>query len=118
MSSGQKAKTLLELLLGRYVALHDSLEFVTCVKCDNVPGLDRDCLAGPGVAAGRWRLAPDVEVAEARHLDVVARNQRRVDQLKERLHHVLRFALVEPEPLKQQFGKLRLRERRSFESRQ
>src|ERR1700712_541728 len=118
MSSGQKAKTLLELVLRRYVTLHDSLEFVAGVEGNNIAGLDRDGLAGTWVAPRAWRFSPDVEVAESRHFDVVAGHQRRVDQLEECFHHVLGFAFVQAETLEQQLSELGLRQRRSLERRE
>src|SRR6187455_1698254 len=82
-----------------------------------MPGLDRDRFAGARVAARPGRLAPDVEVAEARHLDVVARQKGRVDQVEEGLDHVLRLALVEAEALEQQLGELGLGQRRGDQRR-
>ena len=90
-------ETLLELFLGRYVTLHDPLEFVAGVEGDDIARLDRDRLAGARVAPRTRRLAPDVDVAEARQLDVVAAHEGLVHQLEEGLDHVLRFALVQPE---------------------
>ena len=75
MRSGDKAQTLLEVFCGRRVALHDRLQLVAGVEGHDVAGLDRDRLAGARVAARARRLAPDVEVAEARQLDVVAVDQ-------------------------------------------
>src|SRR6266568_438860 len=118
MSSGQKAKTLLELLLGRYVALHNSLEFVAGVKSDHISRLDRDRFAGSRVAPRAWRLSADVEIAETRHLHVVARNQRGMNQIEEGLDHVFRLALVETQALEQKLGQLCLGERGRLQRRQ
>src|SRR5204863_4633200 len=100
------------------VALHDPLQFVARVKSHDVPGLDGDRLAGARIAARPGRLAPDVEVAEAGHFDVVAREKRRIDEVEEGLDHVLRLALVEAEALEQQLGELRLGQRRRHKRRQ
>src|SRR5574343_2106700 len=89
---GEEAQTLLKVVRGRDVALHQGLELLAGMEGDHVAGLAGDGLAGPRVAPGPRRLAPDGEVAEARELDVLAGDQFVTDDLEEGLDHVLGLA--------------------------
>jgi hypothetical protein len=82
-------KTSLEVVPGRNITLNNPLELVTRVERDHIASLDRDGLASSRVAAGSGGLASNIEVPEARHLDVVSRHQGTVDDVEEGLDHVL-----------------------------
>ncbi len=113
-----KAKTLLELLLWKDVALNDTFQFVTRMKRYNISSHYRDRLAGARVPPRAGRLAANVEVAEARHLHVVAQDERSMDQVEEGFDHVFGLSLVQAKPLEQEFGQLSLCERGSLDGRQ
>jgi hypothetical protein len=104
-------KTSLEVVPGRNITLNNPLELVTRVERDHIASLDRDGLASSRVAAGSGGLASDIEVPEARHLDVVSRHQGTVNDVEEGFDHVLGFTLVETETLEQQLGQFRLGQR-------
>src|SRR5574343_483839 len=89
---GEEAQTLLTVVRGRDVALHQGLELLAGVEGDHVAGLDGDGLACARVAPGPRCLAPDVEVAEARELDVLAGDELVTDDFEEGLDHVLGLA--------------------------
>src|SRR5574343_1160689 len=77
------------------------LELVAGVESGHAAGFDRDQLAGAGVAPRAGRLGADLEVAEARNLDVLPLNQAVHDQVKEGIDHVLGLALVQANLLEQ-----------------
>src|SRR6185436_7588140 len=106
--SGGKGQTLLEVTTRRRVALDSFFQFVTRMKRHDVAGLDRDRFAGARVAAGSRRLAPDVEVAEARELHFAAAGEALMNDVEEGLDHVLGLALVQAELVEQQFRQLGL----------
>jgi hypothetical protein len=54
-----------------------------------------------GIAPGPRRLAPDVEVAKTRQLDILAVNQGAVNDVEEGFDHVLGLALVQPQTVEQ-----------------
>src|SRR6202012_4652092 len=89
------AQTLLELLGRGNVALHDGLELVAGMEGHDVARLDRHRLARARIAARTRSLLADGEVAEARQLDLVALDQRLVQQIEEGLDDVLGLALVQ-----------------------
>src|SRR4051812_10732631 len=91
--------------------LDHGLQLLAGVERDDAARADRDLLAGLRVAARALWLVAQLEVAEARELDAFAPLQRAADLLEERLDHVLRFALVEPDLLEKQVGQLGLRQR-------
>src|SRR3954470_21888623 len=112
------AQTLLELF-GRWnVALHDGLELVAGMEGDDVARLDRHRFAGARIAAGARALLADREVAEARQLDLLALDQRLVQQVEEGLDDVLGLALVQADAVEQQLGKLGLGQRGRLQRRQ
>src|ERR1700733_12137852 len=96
------AQTLLELFGRRNVALHDRLELVARMEGDDVARLDRNRLAGARIAARARALLADREVAEAGQLDLVALDQRLVQQVEEGLDDVLGLALVQADAVEQQ----------------
>ena len=61
-----------------------------------------------GLRPGPRRLDADLEVAEARDLDVRALDQAVGDQVEEGFDHVLGLALVQADLLEQQVGQMRL----------
>src|SRR5678815_3430967 len=91
--------------------LDHGLQLLAGVERDDAARADGNLLAGLGVAPRALRLVAQLEVAEAGELDALAALQRAADLLEERLDHVLRFALVEPDLLKKQVGQLGLRQR-------
>src|SRR6476660_3708149 len=93
------------------LALDLFLELVAGVEGDDPARLDRDRLAGARIPAGAWRLGADLEVAEARDLDVLAFDQAAGDEVEEGVDHVLRLALVQADLLEQELRQLRLGQR-------
>src|SRR5689334_9911119 len=86
------------------------------MKSDYTAGLDRNGFAGAGLAAGTRRLGADLEIAKTGNFYIVAIDQAVRDQVKKRVDHVFRFALVEPDLLKQQFGEVRLGQCRGLQA--
>src|SRR5215472_8708233 len=78
------------------------LQFLAGVEGHYAARGDRNLLAGLGIASGTLRLLAQLEIAEPRKLDAVARLERGANFLEEALNHVLRFALVESELFEQQ----------------
>ena len=72
---------------------------------------DGDLFAGLRVAARALRLVAQLEVAEAGKLHAFAALERSPNLLEERLHHVLGFALVQANLLKEKVCQLGLRQR-------
>jgi hypothetical protein len=75
---------------------------------------DRDFFAGLRVAARTLRLVAQLEIAETGQLDGLAALERIADLVEEGLHHVLGLALVQADLFEQQFGQLRLGQRRQI----
>ena len=102
------------VLLSMVALLDHRLEFLAGVECDNPAGRDRDLLAGLGIAAGTLRLVPQLKVAETGQLHAFSAFQRLTHLLEEGLDHVLGLALVQPDLLEQQVGKVGFGERHGF----
>src|SRR5688572_8939227 len=90
--------------------LHQALQLLARVKGDYAPCGDGNLLAGLRVAPRPLRLLPQLEVAEAGEFHHLAPLQGDPDLLEERLDHVLGLALVQPDLLEHQVGKLGLGE--------
>ncbi|MNV74638.1 hypothetical protein D3C71_1678770 [compost metagenome] len=69
---------------------------------------DGNGLAGLGVAARARRFVAHLEIAKTRELDGISARKSVADFLEEGIDNVLGFALVQADPLKEQFGKLSL----------
>src|SRR3546814_4088955 len=65
------------------IGFHSFLQLLAGTEGHHGPGRDRDFLAGLRVAAGPLVLAPQVEIAEARQLDLAAALQRLAQGVKE-----------------------------------
>src|SRR5690606_21204271 len=87
------------------------LELLPRAERHHRPGSDRDFLAGLRIPARALVLAPQVEVAEARQLDLAALLQRLAQHVEERIDEFLRLALVQPDVFIQPFGHFRLGQR-------
>src|SRR4030095_8765250 len=74
----------------------------------HAPGRDGDFLPRLGVAAGTLGLLAQLEIAEPGELDHLPALQGDADLLEEGLDHVLGLALVQPDLLEHEVGKLRL----------
>src|SRR4051812_40862751 len=94
--------------------LDHGFQFLAGVKSDNPARADRDFLPRFRIAAWALRLVAQLEVAEARKLHPFAPLERSANLLEERFHHVLRFALVEPDLLEKEVRQLGLRQRHHF----
>src|SRR3546814_18349336 len=77
------------------VGFHAFLELLPGAEGDHGAGGDRDLLAGLGVAAGALVLAAQVEIAEARPLDLATGLQALAQGVAERLAEFLVPALVQ-----------------------
>src|SRR6266853_2353796 len=86
--------------------LDQRLELLACVERNYAPRRNGNFFAGLGVAAGALRFVAQLEVAEPGQLDALPVFERQTDLLEERLHHVLRLALVQPHLLKKHVRKL------------
>src|SRR3546814_3751204 len=77
------------------VGFHAFLELLPGAEGDHGAGGDRDLLAGLGVAAGALVLAAQVEIAEARQLDLATGLQALAQGVEERIAEFLGLALVQ-----------------------
>src|SRR3546814_2700891 len=64
------------------VGFHAFLELLPGAEGDHGAGGDRDLLAGLGVAAGALVLAAQVEIVEARQLDLATRSEEHPSELQ------------------------------------
>src|SRR3546814_6223775 len=71
------------------VGFHAFLELLPGAEGDHGAGGDRDLLAGLGVAAGALVLAAQVEIAEARQLDLATGLQALAQGVEERIDEFL-----------------------------
>src|SRR5690606_2208309 len=92
-------------------SLDPLLELLSRAESDHGTGGDRDLLAGLGVAPRALVLAAQVEVAEARQLDLAALLQRAAQGVEERVDELLRLALVQADLVEQTLRHLRLGQR-------
>src|SRR3546814_7342581 len=83
------------------VGFHAFLELLPGAEGDHGAGGDRDLLAGLGVAAGALVLAAQVEIAEARQLDLATGLQALAQGVEERIDEFLGLALVQADFLVQ-----------------
>jgi len=89
--------------------LFDSgFELLARVEGHDTTRRDRDFFARLRIAAKSLRLVAQLKIAEARQLDALAPLEGSADFFEKRLHHVFRFALVEPNLFEQKVGELRL----------
>src|SRR3954463_15960705 len=91
--------------------LDHGFQLLASLKGDNAAGADGNLLAGLRIASGTLRLVAQLEVAEAGELHAFAALQGAADLLEEGFDHVLGLALVQPDLLEKQVGKLGLRQR-------
>ena len=91
-------------------------EFVASMEGHDPASLDRNRFSGSGIATGSRGFGPNLKVAKARNFYVVALNKTVRHEIKKRVNHVFGFALVQPDLLKQQFGKMRLGKRGRFQT--
>src|SRR5690606_13690105 len=96
---------------GAGIGLDQLLELLPRAEGHHGTGSDRDLLAGLGVAARALVLAPKVEVAEARQLDLAALLKRFAQYVEEGVDELLRLALVQPDVLVEPLGHFRLGQR-------
>src|SRR5690606_15693739 len=92
-------------------SLDPLLELLSGAEGDHGTGGDRDLLPGLGIAARALVLAPQVEVAEARQLDLAALLQRAAQGVEERVDELLRLALVQADLVEQTLRHLRFGQR-------
>ena len=86
------------------------------MKCHHPARLDGNGLPRAGVAAGAGSFGPNLEIAKPGNFHVISVNQAVRNQIKKRIDHVLGFAFIESDLLKQQFGKVLLGQRRGFQA--
>src|SRR3979490_137858 len=87
--------------------LDQRLQLLASVESDHTPRRDGNFFSGLGSAAGSLRFVAQLKVAEPGELHALTVFERQADLLEERLHHVLRLALVQPYFLKKHVRKLR-----------
>src|SRR5690349_20179238 len=104
------SSALTRLCSGMVRRLDHRLEFLARVEGHHAASGDRDLFPGFGIAARTLGLLAQLEIAETRKLHAVAGLERDADLFEESLHHILRFALVDPELLEQEIGQFRLGE--------
>src|SRR5882672_3418285 len=90
--------------------LDQGLQFLAGVEGHDAARCDGNLLTGLGVASGALRLVPKLKIAEPRQLDALAAFEGQADLFEERLHHVLRLALVQTDLLKKHVRKLGFRQ--------
>src|SRR5215471_2184174 len=93
------------------VLLHHRLQLLRRMERHDTARRDRNLLTRLGVSAGTLGFVTQLKVAEAGELDAGPVLERETNLLEEGLHHVLRFALVETDLLKEKIGQLGLRQR-------
>src|SRR5690606_38459582 len=96
---------------GAGIGLDPLLELLSGTEGHHGTGGDRNLLAGLGVASRALVLAPQVEVAEARQLDLATLLQGFAQHVEEGVDEFLRLALVQPDVLVEPFGHFRLGQR-------
>src|SRR5690606_38249683 len=96
---------------GAGIGLDPFLELLPGAEGHHGAGGDRNLLAGLGVAARTLVLAPQVEVAETRQLDLAALLQRLAQHVEEGVDELLRLALVQADVLVEPLGHFRLGQR-------
>src|SRR5690606_2179361 len=98
-------------MFGSCVRLHALLELLPRAEGDHGARRDRDLLARLRVAARTLVLAAQVEVADARQLDLATTLQALAQRLEERVDELLGLTLVQPDFLVQPLGHFRLGQR-------
>ena len=96
--------------------MNDRLELVACMKGGHTPGFNGDQFTGARVATWPRRFLTNLEIAKAGDFDIRSLYQLRRNQVKERINHVLRFALVQADLFEQQISQVGLGERWRFEA--
>src|SRR5437016_10383766 len=86
--------------------LDQRLQLLASVERDHAARGDGDFLAGLGVAAGALWFVAQLKVTEPGQLHALPILERQADLLEERLHHVLRLALVQPHLFKKHVRQL------------
>src|SRR5690349_9916215 len=93
------------------IALDSYLEFLSRPERHHAPGGDRNLLAGLRIASGPLVLQPQVEIAEAGQLHLLAAFQCSANHLEIGVHELLGLTLVEANVEEKPLGHFRLGQR-------
>src|SRR5258706_12740150 len=96
------------------VLFHHRLQFLRRMERHDAARRDRDLFPRLGVSARTLRLVAQLEIAEAGKFHAAAGLECEPDLFEERFNHVLRFAFIEADLLKEKVGEFRLRQSHLF----